>query len=128
MRVAAFALLAALIAPAASLATPELPVIPNLGQSGRDVTLPDVVGAHYPPELPPGGPDLPSPEIPEPPAGDPPGGTPPEPVTPAGQDAHPLGGAPPFGLGNNPLPEPTAALLLGVGLGGLLLVGRQRRS
>jgi hypothetical protein len=123
-------LLAAVALPAAAPAAPELPEIPNLGQSGHDVALPDVVGDHYPPDLPAGPPpssfassEIPAP--PETPAG-PPDGVPPDPETPA-HGEHPLGGAPPFGLGKPAVvPEPAAFALLAAGLGGLLVSGRRR--
>jgi hypothetical protein len=110
MRPAALALLA-LLAPGASLALPEHPSIPNLGQPGQDLTLSDAASL----------PGLPSPEIPGPP----------DPITPEGRGSHPLGGTPPFGQGNgNPpsVPEPTTSLLLAVGLAGLVAAGRKRRA
>jgi hypothetical protein len=66
-----------------------------------------------------------------PPAGLP-DGVPPDPNTPAGQGLHPLGDmVPPVFLGSlparpTPVPEPTTALLLGMGL--LAIAGRPRRT
>ena len=136
MRRAAFflVLLIGSTAPAVTLALADLPAIPNLGQSGQDVTLPEVVGDHHPPALPAGPPDssvsFSNSEIPGPPFETPvgpPEGVPPDPVTPA-HGEHPLGGAPPFGLGPS-VPEPAVHhLLLAAGFAGLLLARRQRRA
>lgn len=113
------------ILPVMALAVPELPAIPNTGQSGQDVTLPDVVAEHYPPSLPSSlSSEIPGPPF-EVPVG-PPDGVPPDPVTPA-HGEHPLGGAPPFDLGPS-VPEPATYLLMATGIVGLLIAGRRHRA
>ena len=121
--------LLALVLPVGASALPD---VPDLGESGQEIELPDEFFDHYPPDLPPVVPtlgDLPTPDggLPEE------GVVPPSPVTPAGPDAHPLGGAPPFGLGSGSagppsfVPEPSVALMLTMGFTGLAFAGRARR-
>ena len=114
--------------PLGALALPE---VPNFGESGLEIELPEAFFDHYPPEEP----TVPHvlDEIPPAASGSPAGGVvPPSPVTPAGKDMHPLGGAPPFDLGPGAVgppsfvPEPGVVWMLALGIVGLAYSGRAR--
>jgi hypothetical protein len=109
-----------------------LPEIPNGGQSGQSIELPDVVAEHRPGEAGPSDVGMPSVSDRTP------DGVPPETSTPAGPGAHPLDKTPPADLSGVPgdvrngptgtLPEPGTGALLLAGIAGLAAMGRRRES